>query len=58
MQQRAESLGFWHSTAQDFKLNFTRLQQIDSVTSQDLQAMAQKLLKPELRCVVIGQPLQ
>lgn len=58
VQQRAESLGFWHSTAQDFKATFTRLQQIDSVTSQDLEAMAQKLLKPELRCVVIGQPLQ
>ena len=58
LQQRAESLGYWYSTSGDFKYNFLRLKQIQSVTSEDLKIIAQKLLNPELRCIVIGRPLK
>ena len=58
VQQRAESLGYWQSTSGDFKFNFLRLKQIQSVTSQDLKMIAQKLLNPKLRCIVIGRPLE
>ncbi len=58
VQQRAQSLGFWQNVAGDFKHNFARLEKINRIKSEDIQSMAQKLLDPHIRCIVIGQPLQ
>lgn len=56
VQQRAQSLGFWQITADDFTLNFSRLGQIDQVSSNEVKQIAQHMIQPELSFVVIGLP--
>ena len=56
VQQKGYYLGFWQSTADDFKQNFTRLNLISEVTSPQIQRVAKYLLTSYLQQVIIAYP--
>ena len=57
-QQKAQGLGFWEVTGDDFSRLFTVGDRYKTVTLEDVQAVAKRVFRPENRTVVIGRPLQ
>jgi len=53
--QRAQSLGYWQVTADDFRWCFDVDARLRQVTLGHLQEVAQRILSPELRTVVYGR---
>ena len=56
VQQRAQGIGYWEVTADDFRRLFTLADLYRSVRTDDIQAVAAEVLRPENRTVVRGLP--
>ncbi|MFN3198254.1 MAG: M16 family metallopeptidase [Bradymonadia bacterium] len=54
-QQKANGLGFWETTAGDFTGLFTAGERYQKVTAAEVQALAQRIFRPEGRTVIIGR---
>jgi zinc protease len=53
---KAEKLGFFHTTLDDFARLFERVEQLATVTAEDVVRVARAYLRPESRTVVAAEP--
>ena len=53
---KAEKLGFFHTTLDDFETLFERVERLEKVTADDVIRVARQYLKPEGRTLVIAEP--
>ncbi len=54
--QKAHGLGFWETTADDYRLLFTIAERYRQITMDDVNAVAQEVLRPGNRTVVVARP--
>jgi len=53
---KAEKLGFFHTTLDDFETLFERVERLAKVTADDVIRVAREYLRPEGRTLVVAEP--
>jgi zinc protease len=53
---KADKLGFYHTTLDDFEALFLRVERLATVTADDVVRVAREVLTPERRTVVAAEP--